>query len=239
MMRKIIPFLILSFYVYLFVFACSLACVPLADAANSSKAQKQTLDVNEKMTTSKSPIHITADRMEAHQDERTIIFENHVVVQQDDVTITSNKMKVVLLPEENKPAADGPAQKSGTDGQKTATPEENKPAADGPAQKPGTDGQKTLTPVLNKTAPDEPTASQRIDYIQFDGDVKYVQQDRVATGKQAIFYQQDQKVVLHGKPVVTKGPDRVEGDLITIFLKEGKSIVEGNVKTDLIQEKKE
>ncbi len=238
-MRKIIPFLILSFYVYLFVFACSLVCVPLAHAANGSKAPKQTLDVDEKMTTSKSPIHITADRMEAHQTERTIIFENRVVVQQDDVTITSNKMTVVLLPEENKPAADDPAQKRGTDGQKAVVPVENKPAADDPAQKLGTDGQNNVAQVQNKTAPDEPPPSQRIDYIQFDGNVRYVQQDRVATGKQAIFYQRDQKVVMHGNPVVTKGQDRVKGDLITIFLKEGKSIVEGNVESEIVQEKKE
>ena len=33
--------------------------------------------------------------------------------------------------------------------------------------------------------------------------------------------------MLHGRPVVTKGQDRVEGDLITIYLKEGRSVVEG------------
>ncbi len=32
--------------------------------------------------------------------------------------------------------------------------------------------------------------------------------------------------MLHGRPVVTKGQDRIEGNLITIYLKEGRSVVE-------------
>ena len=215
-MRKIIPVLLSSFCFYLFILAI---CCPLVHAANGSTVPKQAQGLDEKLNTSKSPIHITADRMEANQDQRTIIFENHVVVKQDDVTITSNRLKAVLLPEENKSAADDPAKKSR--GQ----------------------AEKTVSPVENKTTPDDPAAAQRIDYIEFEGDVKVTQQDRLATANKAIFYQKDQKILLHGRPVVTKGQDRIEGDLITIFVKEGRQIVEGAsgepVKAILFPENKE
>jgi lipopolysaccharide export system protein LptA len=161
------------------VFVSLLICCPLTHAANGTNARKQPPDMNEKLVNSKSPIHITADRMEANQDQRTIIFESHVVAQQDDVTITSNRLKVTLLPGEKKPAA-----------------------AD--------------------AAP-----AERIDYVEFEGDVKVTQQDRLATANKAIFYQKEQKIILHGQPVVTEGQDRVEGNLITIYLKEGRSVVEG------------
>jgi lipopolysaccharide export system protein LptA len=176
-----------------------LICCPHARAANDSKSAKQPQDFNV-MTNSKSPIHITADRMEANQDQRIITFDNHVIVTQDDVTITSNRLKVFLLPADARPAAS--------------------PAA--------------------KSAPDAaPTADQKIDYIEFEGDVKVTQQDRLATASKAVFYQKDQKIVLHGRPVVTKGQNRTTGDLITIFLKENRSIVEGKTDTIFNPEKKE
>ena len=33
--------------------------------------------------------------------------------------------------------------------------------------------------------------------------------------------------MLHGRPVVTRGQDRIEGNLITIYLQQGRSVVEG------------
>lgn len=162
------------------VFVSLLICCPLTHAANGANASKQPLDMSEKLATSQSPIHITADRMETNQDQNTITFESHVIVQQDDVTVTSNRLKVTMLQGDKKPAS-----------------VESSPA-------------------------------ERIDYIEFDGDVKVTQQDRLATANKAIFYQKEQKIMLHGRPVVTKGQDRVEGNLITIFLKEGRSVVEGS-----------
>jgi lipopolysaccharide export system protein LptA len=198
-MRRIIALrALVSFFAAVFV-SFLLFC-PLAHAASDTNASKQPLNLNENLVSSKSPIHITADRMEASQDQRTIIFESHVVAQQDDVTITSNRLKVTLLPEENKPE---------------------------------------LQPEVKKPAPVDPTATERIDYIEFEGDVKVTQQDRVATANKAIFYQKEQKIMLHGSPVVTKGQDRVQGDLITIYIKEGRSVVEGVVHADLFPDKKE
>lgn len=48
-----------------------------------------------------------------------------------------------------------------------------------------------------------------------------------ATAEKAVYYQDGEKLVLTGDPVVKQGSDFVEGDKITLFLKEKRSIVEG------------
>ena len=50
----------------------------------------------------------------------------------------------------------------------------------------------------------------------------------LATAEKAIYYQNDEKVILTGKPIVRQGNDFVEGSKITLFLKEKRSIVEGS-----------
>jgi lipopolysaccharide export system protein LptA len=164
---------------FLVLLVSLLICCPLTYAAKGAKESKQTPDLNTKLGSSQSPIYITADRMEANQDQKIIIFESHVVVRQDDLTITSNRLKVTLLQGENQPASG------------------------------------------------DSSPTEKIDYIEFEGDVKVTQQDRLATADKAIFYQKEQKILLKGRPVVTQGQDRIEGNLITIYLKEGRSIVEG------------
>jgi lipopolysaccharide export system protein LptA len=69
----------------------------------------------------------------------------------------------------------------------------------------------------------------KIDKIVATGDVKITQPDgALATAEKAIYYDQDEKVVLTGKPVVKQGNDFVEGSSITLFLKEKRSVVEGS-----------
>jgi lipopolysaccharide export system protein LptA len=53
-------------------------------------------------------------------------------------------------------------------------------------------------------------------------------QGGVATAGKAVFFQREDKVVLTGSPVVRQGKDLVEGNKITIFLKENRSVVEGS-----------
>lgn len=161
----------------IFAFALALALsVPIeCEAAGAGKPEKQTAGLTEKIAKSDSPIHIQSDRMEAKQEERMILFDGHVTVQQDDMTLNANKLKVVLLAGEKNPT--GP--------------------------------------------------TDRIDYIEAEGEVKVTQKDRLVTADKAIFYQKERKIVLHGRPVVTKGYDKIEGTLITIYLQQGRSVVEG------------
>ncbi len=193
-----------------------LICCLVSHAAE--KAEKKAPETTDQLVKSDSPIHITADRMESNQEQKIITFEGHVFVQQDDLNITSNHLKVVLLPGDK-------VEKAPAAGDKV----ENAPA--------------TGDKVENAPATGEPTASQKIDYIEFTGDVKVTSKDRLATADKAIFYQKEQKVTLHGHPVVTQGQDRVQGNLITIYLQQSLSIVEGGsgtpVQAVLFPEKKE
>ena len=49
-----------------------------------------------------------------------------------------------------------------------------------------------------------------------------------AASEKAVYYGQDEKLILTGNPVVKQGKDFVEGERITIFLKENRSVVEGS-----------
>ncbi|MCE5337054.1 MAG: hypothetical protein LLG06_20940 [Desulfobacteraceae bacterium] len=157
----------------------TLSAPPALQAAGAGKSEGVAGGLTEKIAKSDSPINIQSDRMEAKQEERLILFDGHVVVQQDDMTLNANKLKVVLLAGEKNPA--GP--------------------------------------------------TDRIDYIEAEGGVKVTHRDRLATAAKAIFYQKERKIVLHGHPIVMKGNDKIEGTLITIYLKEGRSVVEGGKGT--------
>ena len=74
---------------------------------------------------------------------------------------------------------------------------------------------------------DTEKVSAGIDRIVATGAVKIIRAEGgVATGEKAVYYQKGEKLVLTGKPVVKQGEDFVEGDVITLFLKEDRSIVE-------------
>jgi lipopolysaccharide export system protein LptA len=69
----------------------------------------------------------------------------------------------------------------------------------------------------------------RVDKIVATGKVKITRTNGgLAMAEQAIYYQDDERVVLTGKPVVKQGNDFVEGAKITLLLKENRSIVEGS-----------
>jgi len=66
-----------------------------------------------------------------------------------------------------------------------------------------------------------------VDRILASGDVRIVQDERVATADQAVFFRQDGKIILTGSPKVHQGGNSVEGEEITIFLDDRKSVVNG------------
>jgi lipopolysaccharide export system protein LptA len=71
----------------------------------------------------------------------------------------------------------------------------------------------------------------RIDKIVASGNVKISRPDgALAMSEKAIYYENDEKVVLTGRPVVKQGNDFVEGSRITLYLREERSIVEGSEK---------
>ena len=63
--------------------------------------------------------------------------------------------------------------------------------------------------------------------IAASGNVKVTQGERIATGKNIVFYNQSQKIVVTGNPRVWQGDNVIQGKKITVFLKEDRSVVEG------------
>ena len=51
-----------------------------------------------------------------------------------------------------------------------------------------------------------------------------------ATSEQAVYYQDGEKAVLTGNPMVKQGTDYVQGERIIIFFRENRSVVEGGKK---------
>ncbi|MCU0573154.1 MAG: lipopolysaccharide transport periplasmic protein LptA [Syntrophobacteraceae bacterium] len=127
---------------------------------------------------SDAPLNIASDRMEVSQKDRTILFEGHVVIQQEDLTITGRRMVVF--------AAGG-----------------------------------------GKGNEAESSMMDQIDRIEIEGDVRISQREKVATSEKSVYYHREQKIVLIGNPMVSQGEDRVQGRLITLYLADGRSVVEG------------
>jgi lipopolysaccharide export system protein LptA len=76
---------------------------------------------------------------------------------------------------------------------------------------------------------DSDTSEGSVDKIVAEGQVKITRTEGgMATSDKAIYYQKTEKVVLTGNPVVKQENDFVEGDRITMFLKENRTVVEGS-----------
>jgi lipopolysaccharide export system protein LptA len=133
-----------------------------------------------------SPVHVASDRMEVKYKDNVILFEGHVIVKQDNLTITGNRMTVYITQ---------PPKKESTNGSEKDLSKEN--------------------------------MADRIDRIEVEGDVKISQEDKIATADKSIYYQKEQKIVLMGHPTVSQGKDVLRGRLITLYLSEERSVVEG------------
>ncbi|MEJ2090718.1 MAG: LptA/OstA family protein [Syntrophobacterales bacterium] len=68
---------------------------------------------------------------------------------------------------------------------------------------------------------------EKIDRIEAQGKVHFVQGDRVATGEKAIYYRDQDKIVLLGNPQVWRGENHLRGSKITIYLASRKVVVQG------------
>ncbi len=141
---------------------------------------------------SDAPLTIVGDRMEISQRDRTIVFEGHVSVRQEDLTITGKRMKVFAAP-----------------------PDKAKPA---PKEQP-------------QDSQGDPSMMGRIDRIEMEGGIRIVQHEKDATAEKGIYYHGENKIVLLGNPVVTQGADRIQGRQITLYLADGRSVVEGGEST--------
>jgi lipopolysaccharide export system protein LptA len=171
---------------------CLLVCVTSIGAAEKRAGNKPPSKSGP--LKSEAPLTIVGDRMEVNQRDRTIVFEGHVTVRQEDLTITGKRMKVFAQPvTKTKPPQAAQAQGQGQ--------------------------------------PEDDSMMTRIDRIEMEGGVRIVQHERVATAEKSIYYHGENKIVLLGSPVVTQGADQVQGRMITMYLSDGRSVVEGGEST--------
>jgi len=72
----------------------------------------------------------------------------------------------------------------------------------------------------------------KIEKIVAKGNVKITRDEGgLATAEEAVYYQNEEKVILTGNPVVKQGDDFVEGSRAILFLNENRSIIEGSEKS--------
>ena len=75
--------------------------------------------------------------------------------------------------------------------------------------------------------PNEEGLAGKVDRIEVDGGVHISQKEIVATGEHVVYFSEENKIVLTGKPRVERGKDSIQGEKITLFLDTEKSVVEG------------
>ena len=69
--------------------------------------------------------------------------------------------------------------------------------------------------------------NQGVNSIVAEGNVRIVQEERVATGQKAVYDKGEEKIVLTGSPVVNEGANSVRGHEIILFMNGKRSIVKG------------
>lgn len=86
-------------------------------------------------------------------------------------------------------------------------------------------------PAAEKPADPSPLADlggEKIDRIEAEGQVRFVQEDKVAAGQKAIYYRDEDKVVLLGNPQLWRGENNLKGERITLHLKDNRVVVESS-----------
>ena len=69
---------------------------------------------------------------------------------------------------------------------------------------------------------------EKIDRIVAKGTVRFVREDRVATGEEAVYYKDRDEVVLRGNPQLWRGENTLKGERIIYNLKTDKVLVESS-----------
>ena len=77
---------------------------------------------------------------------------------------------------------------------------------------------------------------QRVDVIEAQGNVIIEKSDGKATSGRAVYYKDEEKVVLTESPVAWQEGTRITGTRMTIYLKEERSIVEGGSHVVILEE---
>lgn len=143
---------------------------------------------------------ITAKKMTVRNQDGRAVFEGSVVLTKGTLIVYSDKMIVLF----HSDAAKAPpiAAQSGHDVAKTSGPSKRSEAA--------------------------PSVSNRsVNRIEAMGHVKIEKENGKATCQKAVYFSDNEKIILTGDPVAWEKGTRVSGQQITMYLAEDRSVVEG------------
>jgi len=151
----------------------------LCIAPNSHAVEKKTDEIPS--VKGGGPIEIVADRLEAYNAQKLVVFSGNVVVTQTDKILRANQLNVYYKQKEK-------------DGK---TSDKNMETGD-------------------------------LDRIEAKGNVRLTQGEKIVTGDSAVFYNDAQKLIMTGNPVMQEGNNIVRGDKITVLLNENRGIIESS-----------
>jgi lipopolysaccharide export system protein LptA len=69
-----------------------------------------------------------------------------------------------------------------------------------------------------------------LEKIEAKGSVSLTQGKRMATGDEAIYYRESNKVILTGNAALSEGKNSIKGDRVIVFLNENRGVVESNTQ---------
>ncbi len=86
-----------------------------------------------------------------------------------------------------------------------------------------------------KPASNSESQSKEIKVIEAKGRVRIAKGESRAIAKRALYFKDEEKVVLQGSPVAWQEGTRISGPKMTMYLKENRSVVEGGTKVIIEQ----
>jgi lipopolysaccharide export system protein LptA len=67
-----------------------------------------------------------------------------------------------------------------------------------------------------------------LDRIEARGNVRVTQGEKIVTGERAVFFNDEQKIIMTGNPVMREGSNVIKGDRIVVLLDENRGVVESS-----------
>jgi lipopolysaccharide export system protein LptA len=157
-------------------------------------------------TSRKEPIHIRSRDLEFLYNEKRIIYRGNVVAVQGETTLKSDTL--------------------------TVTYEEPTTEKDPAQPKPQST---SLDKGVAQPKSRDTTSQQQLKEIVAEGNVDITSGDRHATAKKAVFTQATRTVVLSGNALLQEGENRVNGEKVTVYLDEKRTIVDGGEKKSQVE----
>jgi len=82
----------------------------------------------------------------------------------------------------------------------------------------------------NKIGKIETENAGDLEKIDAKGNVSLTQGERIATGDEAVYFRESNKVILTGNAMLKEGKNIIKGDRVIVFLNENRGIVESNTQ---------